>query len=486
MRSEIANRNIQGLGDSDLTRIHAATGGTPLAMQLILGQAGQGFAIGSVLSSLERGLQEIIPSSLFTKSWESMSEITRQTLTLTTLFSGDSAAYFLRKLLDNDEELLPAVEEMRRYYMAELEPGGVLLGERITVHPLAAQFVKNRTVHEQVWLENKRSQLVQLYIELLVTNREVAASGEIVRELEAELQNVLWFIDKLKNEGDSTLSAELSLAIEDFLNLFGLYDVRIRLSKSAADHFRTCGMYEKASHMLTVAAGSYLSRGQYQKALELTRESIELATEANSGGERSRALRVVGIVQFLLGDNNAARDALEQAWPLAEQANDVECLVELCFLEANLAVVRLAYTEVRAALDRALSLAESIGWRRPKGYAAGLLARVALEEGKMSEALAQLDIGEKIAMDYSDRRLFGRISLLRCSALARMGAGKHFRNRLQQVIELLERLGMQSELKEARAQELFWRPMRRFGGRIMPWAYRPPPVRYDPIRLDGI
>lgn len=490
LRSEITHRKLKGLGSLDelfLSRIHLATGGNPLVMQWILGQASQGHAVDSVLSFLESGMQETISSKLFSNSWAAMSETARRVLALTTLFSKDTSMYLLRRLLDTDgEHLFQAVDEVQRYCVAEMEPGGTLLGERITVHPLVTHFARNNSIDKKAWLDEKRIRLVEVYVELLRDNREVVSTGGVVREVERELQNILWLIDRLRNEGNKTASAELSLAIEDFLNLFGLYDVRIRLSRSAADHFKDVGMYDKASHMLTVAAGSHLSRGEYKAATELAITSCDLAIAAKSDGLLSRALRVIGIVQFRLCEDDAARATLSRAWPLAECSGDLEALSELCFLEANLALARSAYAEVRVALARALEFAGRIGWRRPTGYAAGLLARAAMEEGKMDEAMVQLEIGEKTAIDYADRRLLGRISLLYCSALARLGAYKEFRHRLAEVVDLLQRLGMVGELQEAEAQLSFWSLQRRFFGRLTPWVLRQPPVRYAKVRLDGI
>jgi len=469
-----------------LRRIHSATAGNPLAMEWIIGQVKGGFVIDSVLSQLESGVYDKISAILFDETWKRLTNPSRQLLCWMVLFPIHAPLVLLQEISGyNNQQYQNAISELIRYQLISLQSVDGLLGSRIRIHSLVARYV----FYIQGPINGEMLESVALaYDRFLRKYLEARAGSKAVAEVERELPNLIPLVERLYDIGKAALGVQVTYSIVDYLNLFGLYDRRRRLSELAIDYLQNTDDSDGMSAVLTIQAGSLFSQGRMDDAAEAARQSVAFAERANSASCKARALRILGLIVYAIGHDDEARICLKEAWPLAREAKDVEIQVELCFLEANLALSAGVNTTARESMEHALTLASEIGWKRPNGYAAGVLARTALEENDIDSASEEIKRGITVANEFLDRRLYARVALLGASLAARQGKFITFSKLTTELMDILDRLGLQREMEELKAQLNYWTMWRqvKHSIRILLTGNSITPVRYSPVRLDGV
>jgi hypothetical protein len=424
---------------------------------------------------------------VFSQSWNRLREETKIVLAFCSLCADHAPIQLVQSAASSHVgSLRAAIDEASTYRLATVVEKNDAGGGRIRVHPAVAGYVLRALPEEAV--EHIRENLVLAYCQFLQGRHELSAGSDGLHEVADQLSNVLPMVDELHGHGYDRLAVDLVMAVEDFLNLFGLYDLRLRLAQIADQHFLMAQNHEGRSHALTILAGTLVSQGRLVEATLASSEAMAESSLTSDHSARARSMRIAGMTAYVQGLDALAQGFLRRGWGVAQSGPDVEGLVELCFLGANLALAAGDPTSVITWVRDALIGAKTMGWTRAAGYAAGLEARLALEDGDGPAAERALARGFDVAAEFTDHRLRVRLGLLASSYAARRGSFLAFRRQVTDLELLIDRLGLAREAQELRAQRRYWSASRM----VRYWTLRlaggrpVTPVRYSTARLDGV
>jgi predicted ATPase/class 3 adenylate cyclase len=232
--------------------------------------------------------------------------------------------------------------------------------------------------------------------------------------LEIEHDNVRAAFDVLLLAGETQAALRLVGLLFDFWMVHGHFVEAVRLSEQAlaADDRRTLA---RAAALDTAAVFADVS-GQHQLARARGREALALATELGDARIAARAKHFLAGVAADEGDFALARDM----W--------LECLEDFARLGEDHMVlvsrrgVAWAYEEMgdlerfRQLTEENLEHARRVGDRRIEARSLGALATVALDDGRLDEALDLLKASYEIDRQMANP-MFLAIDLVRFAAI---------------------------------------------------------------------
>ncbi len=144
---ERGEATLQEADEAILTRIYQATGGNPLALKLVVGQAALR-PLPQVLADIEqaRGDAEHFYRFIYWAAWELLSPNARQLLLSLPLLAVTGGPWEALVAIGglNERQTLAGVRELTR--LSLLEIGGDALQKNYSIHPLTRQFILSELV----------------------------------------------------------------------------------------------------------------------------------------------------------------------------------------------------------------------------------------------------------------------------------------------------------------------------------------------------
>ena len=156
--------------------------------------------------------------------------------------------------------------------------------------------------------------------------------------------------------------------------------------QQSLDTFRRLGDERGAAGVLHCLAGNASDRNDTATARRLIEQSIETLERVGSKTEQAAALKILGKVECDEGRYDAGIELLERAAALAADAGSRfehgYCMGELC--ERAFEAGRLSDTEAWGR--QSLTLCQTVGDRQTAMFVLTLLARTALQDGRLRQA----------------------------------------------------------------------------------------------------
>ena len=232
--------SLEHAEDRVLLHLYQATGGAPLAIKWAVGQIKQkGQSLDTVLAALHEARGSIF-DAIFVRSWDLLSASARQVLTVMPIFATFASRAGIEAASDVhhfalDEALGQLVEMSLVDATDELD----LTRRRYSIHPLTRAFAMNKLQEEA---ESQAFERILAYYKQLVTppkKMEVSVpywdhllfEHTWAQSLEKEWDNLDYVIRRALDEGRDAVALALFLPIVHFLNVWGLWDKRLQLSR---------------------------------------------------------------------------------------------------------------------------------------------------------------------------------------------------------------------------------------------------------------
>ena len=183
-------------------------------------------------------------------------------------------------------------------------------------------------------------------------------------------------------------------------HLESLPDARDR-PEDLSYHFFESGQFDKAQRYAELAGARALAMFAPAIALEHFSRAIDAASRTGSDAA-SETYRGRASAFEALGNFERAREDLEHAVWLAEQASDVSALID-CYLDLGLLWASRDYGQALAAYRRAVELAESIDDRSRLARSLSRLANGLTNVGDFDEALRHFQQALQIQRELGER-----------------------------------------------------------------------------------
>jgi tetratricopeptide (TPR) repeat protein len=226
--------------DGTLLHLYEATGGAPLAIKWAVGQIKQrGQSLNTVLAALHDARGDIF-DNVFVRSWSLLPTDARQVLIVMPLFVTSASREAIEAASDMhhfalDEALGQLVEMSLVDATDELD----LALRRYSIHPLARAFATAK-VHGEA--ETRAFERILAYYQRFVTPAKklqvdvpywdyLLFDREWGQRLDLEWNNLHSVIRRALDEGRDAAALGLFLPIVHFLNVWGRWDDRLRLSR---------------------------------------------------------------------------------------------------------------------------------------------------------------------------------------------------------------------------------------------------------------
>ncbi len=211
-------------------------------------------------------------------------------------------------------------------------------------------------------------------------------SGEWIRRLEQEHDNLRAALDHLAASGENELVLQLSGALSEFWHEGGhVAEGRRRLESALQSQERPTAARARA---LTGAALMAYGSGDVTAARSIAGQALELHRSLGNARGAAFNLNVLCVAAIEEGDLDQAEQLAEESLALFRQAGDER--------EAVAATRTLAFTyhssgdheRARTLHESNLAQAQALGFKETEAGTLGSLAMIAFEQGRVEDALA--------------------------------------------------------------------------------------------------
>jgi tetratricopeptide (TPR) repeat protein len=292
---------------------------------------------------------------------------------------------------------------------------------------------------------------VEHFIEFARQRRETEVSGEEAREVEAELDNILYLLTWCSQGEKWHYVADLVGAVEELLFILGLFDERVAYSRDAALACERMGDLSRKAHFLILVGGTLPLQGKYGDAEKALNEALQSARSAHDDSEVSRALRTLSLNAYRQSRYEQANELLKGTDELAIRAGDMHNYVDILYLHGCIEFMQGDYDRAEATLELMLETSQEIQWERAKAYALRELGEIAELRHDYAEALESFEKGLTIALSYGDRRQIARLQMSLANLSMYMGNLSKAEKLALEAQDTFGRLGMWNELAEVEA-----------------------------------
>lgn len=438
--------------DEALSRLYDATGGSPLAIEWALGQMKQrGLALDSIVTAILQGRGDVF-KDLFGSAWESLTEDAKRLLMAITIFRTGASKSALEASSDiSSPRLDEAIAQLVELSLFEVSQVLEQVRIRYSLHPLTHAFANAEASKMPDFIDEAHARAVEYFIEFARQRRETEVSGEEAREVEAELDNILYLLTWCSQGGKWHYVADLVGAVEELLFILGLFDERVAYSRDAALACEKMGDLGRKAHFLILVGGTLPLQGKYGDAEKALNEALQSARSAHNDSEVSRALRTLSLNAYRQGRYGQAEELLKGTDELALRASDVHNYVDILYLRGCIEFMQGSYGKSEATLRLMLETSEKIKWERAKAYALRELGEIAELRGDYAQAKESFESGLTIASSYGDRRQIARLQMSLANLSMYMGNLSRAEKLALGAQDTFERLGMWNELAEVEA-----------------------------------
>jgi len=444
IRQQVDDLGLEERGrfdDAFVKRVHAAVGGNPFMIAWFLrALVGNPESLEERLVALEHGEG---PQELFERVWRDLSETSRAVLTACAYLGGHAMV----------DQLVVATVLPSRRVLSELK---ALLGRglvattngdgRTNAHSCARglqRFVlaqASDTTHAEL---TKR--LSAHYAEHFEGSWEDA--GWAISHLDA-IRTVLEQLFKL---GDDQELQRLFRATFDIFMTLGLFDDRITYGRLAYQSADRAGNHRDASLACSVVSSTHAIRGEWAPAKEALALGLIAAENSGLRGEKARQMREAGFLKYRSGDPRGALEAVEGAAELADNAGDLNNLVDILGLQMSAHLYLQELDQAEVAARRYLALCDRIPWERAKSNPLRHLAEIAIHRCEDQEARELLDRARAIAAEYNDARGLARLSMTEARLFLLSRQAGAARRAASRAASAAAELSLPAEALEARA-----------------------------------
>ncbi|MGH3564705.1 MAG: hypothetical protein ACRDRH_01460 [Pseudonocardia sp.] len=467
--------------DATLAIVFEVTGGSPLAIEWLIGQvARRGQGLDMATQALRTGESDIF-LVLFEQSWALLNEIARRMLIGLTVFrtSADLNAIVATSGINDDLAGTTAIGQLVELGLVEVHEAVQQQDIRYSLHPLTHLFARAKGFgQDDDSLRVTMQRAIQHYLEFMRIH------GENASAVEPDIPNILYLVSWCKSREEHEDLVALADAVHDIVFSLGLFEDRVSLAHDATEAAQRLGRPDMQAHFTSMSAGTYSMMGRYGDADYDLRDGLQAAIAANSPSELAEIRRCAAFNSYRRGAVADADAELAGVADLAVSASDWRTYVDILCLQGAIEFHCGEFVEAEATQRELARVLDDIGWERGKSYPPRDFAELHMLQREYDKAHELLIKAMRIAKHYRDERQTGRIEMSLAKLLLYLGKLRQARAHEQSARQRFERVGMVNELREL---DGIARRLRRAPGFV--WAvlgrFTAPRPRYTDATVGG-
>ncbi|MGH3904783.1 MAG: hypothetical protein ACRDTE_11415 [Pseudonocardiaceae bacterium] len=291
VRQEAQRHGLSALAaaqDATLAVVFEVTGGSPLAIEWLIGQvARRGQGLDMAIQALRSGESDIF-RILFEQSWSLLNETARKMLIGLTVFrtSADLSAVIAASGANGDVASAAAIGQLVELGLVEVHEAVQQRDIRYSLHPLTHLFARAKgSGQDDDSLRAATRHAIRHYLEFM------RRYGENASAVEPDIPNILYFVSWCKSRQEHNDLVALADAIHDIVFSLGLFEDRVSLAHDATEAAQQLGRPDLQAHFTSMSAGTYSMMGRYGDADYDLRGGLQAAIAANSPSELAEIRR---------------------------------------------------------------------------------------------------------------------------------------------------------------------------------------------------
>ncbi len=472
--NKLNTRSLIVIDHNSLMELYEVTGGVPLAIKWALGQMKQGGqTLDSVLHALKSAQGDIF-EKMFARSWQLLSNNSKQVLLNMPLFSATVSIEALAATAKIDPaDFHLSLNQLMKLWLLESNGASFEEKQRFSVHPLTLSFVARESAKLPQMEVERRIRAIEYYLQFCNERRYFEKGPKDYDELEAEVPNMLKSFDWLyESSGLSSVPEQLVLPPDKIPGAsFAMVKRGISGTLESPDESFTkrpvlsdyCQYLINFSNAINVF---FWSRGYWSERVSICTRALEASKASNLWASAGRQAYFIGIVRFWQGALEDAENWAEESKSfMARTAKPInmaltEHLIGLILIEKN------EHKQAVVILERVLEeiskpdagnpeeLRIFADWRcpGPDGHKAGIASIIqdlginAYKQGECLTAVKWLDNSTKLAHDIGDIEGLARSLSHRGHALFGLGRIKDAQENYEQGLELATQVQRKSTM----------------------------------------
>ncbi len=424
--------------DEELAQVYAITGGNPLALWLVAGQAwGNGW--DSFIQELASGCTPgsegyALYDYLYRRSWQQLSAGAREVLFAMHRCAGGASAALLRTLSGLTS---PAFEGATKELQQRML---MFFDDCYHIHQLTASFLRTEVVgswgrEEHDYFPVRAREMAALHAKWLMSDRLEHTPEAILVQVVDLIKDCVQYLDR--PDLAITLALHFQPSLERWAT-WGLWSTALDAALTASRQIA-----EPLTEIRLLNHRSEAHRGchQYEQASTLALQALDLAHAHHQTELIAMSLNQLGRIAYGQDQLNLAREYWEQAYRIGEGTCSA---IELGRMTVNVAVVAIdqrQFEEAEQYINLAMHYFQRVGDRGWVAIARSTSATLRYVQGQTWDAirvwLATSEIFQATGNQHaqaSDEHALG-------CALLRLGEWDAAREHLLTAMSIFERLG---------------------------------------------
>lgn len=434
----------------------SATGGNPKALEILLGLSKRmGRPVQQVLRG-ETGNAVMALESLTATSWAQLNPTERQIMVALTLFpaSADDTAVASVAGIDS-APFYDAIQQLSDLALVETEQTGTgKLAVRRALHPVTRQFVEAHLNDDAMFAAAVRARRIAWAVEYTMTYGGHRPNElEALRWIEAEELNLWETLTWASRHGYDRETVTLAHQLEFYYYTRALWAKKKTLHQHYIAAARRLGDREEQINALALQIQLLSRQGHPEDTQDELAELLMLTRRGPlQGASFFNAKHAEALASMARGKLEAAAAAWQQIIDQREARAVPERLIIGTLHWLALCRYRQGeQSEAQMLLARSLELARAQGNLRRAARNEIALALIELDLGQIDKAHTHLASGHVLAEDFDrEQRAHYQHALGRLRAVE--GDVHSARHMLQEALELFERMGLEQEMRELRAE----------------------------------
>ena len=223
----------------------------------------------------------------------------------------------------------------------------------------------------------------------------------------------------------------------------GDYRQAIERLQSALAITRRLKMERETAMVLTNLGSAYFEQGDLELARSHAEQALAIKEKLNDHGELATALMNLGVAQNAAGETAAARARFERALKITTDPSLLPLRLTILANYGSLLFDLHEYASAREMLERTVQLAEESGNAPEAAYPRVLLARIAVDQKRLADALPLADAAIEFGRWSGEAKTLAEALDVRAVALSGLDRFDDAQNALEQAIAEIESMRAQ-------------------------------------------